>query len=304
MRLPLSAENPQMPVANTDIEHQRLVDARFHNEAFVWSSVYEQHGVTAEIYRLRRDRALAIVEQLGFSEASTLEIGCGAGLLSVALAQRGYRVEATDRLDAMIRLTRDLAVTKGVSDRITVRMCDVHTLPFADDSFDVVIAIGVLPWLHSPEKALREIVRVLRDGGRLVVTADNRWPLTLLFDPLCSPLTEPIRRWARKVLQPLRLLKRRQKPRLHLYSTRQVDELLAKAGLQKIYGTTIGFGPFVFLKCNLLPGTIATYAHARLQRLADRCVPFLRSAGIEYLALAKKQSSVGRQFNTRLQDSP
>src|SRR5258707_3385635 len=92
--------------------------------------------------------------------------------------------------------------------------------------------------------------------------------------------------WARKMLQMLRLGKRRQKLRPHLYSTRCVDELLARAGLQKTYGTTIGFGPFVFLKRELLPETIATYAHAKLQWLADRRVSFLRAAGIEYIALA------------------
>jgi ubiquinone/menaquinone biosynthesis C-methylase UbiE len=290
---PLYVENQQMPVANTEVDpQQQLVDARFHYEASEWSNIYEQHGVTADIYRLRRDRALAMIEQVGFLDANTLEIGCGAGLLSVALAQRGCRVEATDRLDAMIHLTRDLAGKKGVSDRITARICDAHALPFPDDSFDTAIAVGVLPWLHSPEEALREIARVLRDGGHLVITVDNRWPLTLLFDPFCSPVTEPIRRWARKLLESLGLVKRRQKPRLRPYSTRQLDELLDRAGLQKISGTTIGFGPFVFLKCELMPDSIATYAHTKLQWLADRRVPFIRSTGIEYIALAEKRISV------------
>jgi len=288
-----------MPIANTHAELQQRVDTRFHNEVSLWSDIYKKPGVTAEIYRLRRDRALALIEQLSFSEAFILEIGCGAGLLAVELAQRGYRVEATDRLDAMMRLTGDLAATKGVSDRITVRTCDVHALPYPDRSFDVVVALGVLPWLHSPEEALREIARVLRDGGQLVVTTDNRWPVTHLFDPLCSPLTAPIRRWARKILQI-----RRERLRPHLYSTRRVDDLLVRAGLQKIYGTTLGFGPFVFLKCELLPEAIAMYAHAKLQWLADRRAWLIRSAGIEYIALAKKRSCVSQEFHARPQDSP
>lgn len=288
-----------MPIANTHAELQQRVDTRFHNEVSLWSGIYKKPGVTAEIYRLRRDRAIAIIEQFSFSNASILEIGCGAGLLAVALAERGYRVEATDRLDAMMRLTGDLAATKGVSDRITVRTCDVHALPYPDRSFDVVVALGVLPWLHSPEEALREIARVLRDGGLLVVTTDNRWPVTHLFDPLCSPLTEPIRRRARKMLQI-----RRERLRPQMYSTRRVDELLTRAGLQKIYGTTIGFGPFVFLKCELLPEAIATYAHAKLQWLADRRVWLIRSAGIEYIALAKKRSCDSQESHARPQDSP
>lgn len=288
-----------MQIANTHVDLQRLVDARFRNEASVWNSIYKQHGVTAEIYRLRRDRALQMIEQLASRESFILEIGCGAGLLSVSLAQSGYRVEATDRLEAMVGLTRELAASQGVSDRITLKKCDVHDLPYPDNSFDFAVALGVLPWLHSPERALREVARVLRDGGQFVVTADNRWPVTQLLDPLCSPLTEPIRHLARKILQTLRLMKPRQKPRPHLYSDRSVEELLARTGLAKVYWTTLGFGPFVFLKCELLPETLATYVHAKLQRLADRRAPFLRSVGVEYLALAKKGSSADQAGKTR-----
>jgi ubiquinone/menaquinone biosynthesis C-methylase UbiE len=276
-----------MMTANTHAELQRLVDARFHNEAPVWSNIYKESGVTAEIYRLRRDRALAIIEQLG-PEARILEIGCGAGLLAIALARRGYRVEATDRLDAMIRLTGDLAAAEGVSHRMTTQVCDVHELPYPDHSFDVVVALGVLPWLHSPEQALREAARVLSSGGQFIVTTDNRWQLTNLFDPFCSPLTEPMRRWVRRILEALSLTKSRKKPRPKLYSTRRVDQLLARAGLQKVRGSTIGFGPFLFLKRKLIPDSMASRAHAKLQSLADLGVPLLRSAGIEYIAVAKK----------------
>jgi ubiquinone/menaquinone biosynthesis C-methylase UbiE len=279
-----------MTTANTHAELQRLVDARFHNEAPVWSNIYKESGVTAEIYRLRRDRALAIIEQLG-PEARILEIGCGAGLLAIALARRGYRVEATDRLDAMIRLTGDLAAAEGVSHRMTTRVCDVHELPYPDHSFDVVVALGVLPWLHSPEQALREAARVLSSGGQFIVTTDSRWQLTNLFDPFCSPLTEPMRRWVRRILEALSLIKNRKKPRPKLYSTRRVDQLLARAGLQKVRGSTIGFGPFLFLKRKLIPDSMASRVHAKLQSLADLGVPLLRSAGIEYIAVAKKAGS-------------
>jgi len=277
-----------MATANTHAELQRLVDARFRNEAPVWSNIYKESGVTAEIYRLRRDRALAIIEQLGLSEARILEIGCGAGLLAIALARRGYRVEATDRLDAMIRLTSDLAAAEGVSHRMTTRVCDVHELPYPDRSFDVVVALGVLPWLHSPEQALREAARVLSSGGQFIVTTDSRWQLTNLFDPFCSPLTEPMRRWVRTILEALSLVKSRKKPRPKLYSTRRLDQLLARAGLQKVCGSTIGFGPFLFLKRKLIPDSMASRVHAKLQSLADLGVPLLRSAGIEYIAVAKK----------------
>ena len=267
---------------------QTRVDERFHSEAQQWSCVYDQPGLIADIYRLRRDRTLAAVQHFGFPGARVLEVGCGAGLISVTLAMQGYQVVATDRLDEMVRLTGDRAKSAGVSGRMTTKQCDVYELPFPAESFDVVLAVGVLPWLRCPGRALLEIARVLSRSGRIIITSDNKWMLTTLFDPLCSPLTKPARCLARWAFEQLKLVARSQKPVLHLYSSRRVDELLSEAGLEKISGTTLGFGPVVFLKHGVLPELFSVRVHGKLQRLADRGAPFVRSTGIEYLVIARK----------------
>jgi ubiquinone/menaquinone biosynthesis C-methylase UbiE len=265
----------------SDSIQQTLVDERFHSEAQQWSSIYDQP-------RLRRDRALAAVQHFGFPGARVLEVGCGAGLISVTLAKQGYQVVATDRLDVMVRLTRDRAKSAGVSGRIRTEKCDVYELPFPAGSFDVVLAVGVLPWLHCPGRALLEIARVLSRSGRVIITSDNKWTLTTLFDPLSSPLGKPARRLVRLALEQLKLVAHSQKPMLHFYSSRRVDELLSEAGLQKISGTTLGFGPLVFLKYEILPDSFSVRVHEKLQSLADRGTPFVRSTGIEHLAIAQK----------------
>jgi ubiquinone/menaquinone biosynthesis C-methylase UbiE len=285
-----------MPILSHSAQ-QTVVDHRFRSEAQQWSHIYEQLGLTPDIYRLRRDLTIAAVQDLAFPGARVLEIGCGAGLVSVALAQQGYQVAATDRLDAMVRLTRDRAKSAGVCDRITTRECDAYELPFPAASFDVVLAVGVLPWLDFPEKALLETARVLSHFGRAIITTDNRWSLTTLFDPLCSPLTKPARRLTRVVLQKLKLVARSQKPVLHLHSTSRIDELLLQAGLEKSSGMTIGFGPILFLKHTILPHTLGVRMHAMLQQLADRGAPFIRSSGIEYLVIARKISAPDPQHH-------
>jgi ubiquinone/menaquinone biosynthesis C-methylase UbiE len=272
----------------SDSFQQTLVDERFRSEAQQWSCIYDQPGLIADIYRLRRDRALAALGHFSFPGCRVLEVGCGAGLISVILAKQGYQVVATDRLDVMVRLTRDRAKSAGVSGRITTEKCDVYELPFPAGSFDVVLAVGVLPWLHCPGRALLEIARVLSRSGRVIITSDNKWTLTTLFDPLCSPLTKPARRLARLALEQLKLVARSQKPVLHFYSCRRVDELLSGAGLEKISGTTLGFGPLLFFKRRVLPNGLSVRVHGKLQRLADRGTPFVRSTGIEYLAIARK----------------
>src|SRR5205823_7965186 len=106
--------------------------------------------------------------------ATVLEIGCGAGFLTVELARRGYQVDAIDSSEAMVASTRGRIADARLGDAATARVEDVHALSARDASYAAVIALGVVPWLHSAEKALREVARVLRPGGTAVVTAANR----------------------------------------------------------------------------------------------------------------------------------
>jgi ubiquinone/menaquinone biosynthesis C-methylase UbiE len=103
-----------------------------------------------------------MVDSLALPPGSrVLEVGCGAGVTTVALAQRRYVVAALDSVDAMIHLTRQLAVERGVEHRLRASRGDAHRLPFADRSFPLLLAIGVTPWVHSLGQFLREMVRVL-----------------------------------------------------------------------------------------------------------------------------------------------
>src|SRR5205085_734473 len=116
-------------------------------------------------------------------------------------------------------------------------------LPFPAETFDLVIAAGVLPWLEFPELGLLEIARVLSPAGRAILTTDNKWSFTTLLDPLCSPVTRPARRLARRLLQRMKLLPYSQKPTLQFHSIRRMNTLLLRAGLERTLGMTIGFGP-------------------------------------------------------------
>jgi hypothetical protein len=78
------------------------------------------------------------------------------------------------------------------------------------------------------------------------------------------------------------------RPRLWMYSIQEVDRLLTAAGLKKVEGRTLEFGPFSLLNVKLLPDGASLNLHRRLQSLTDRRLPFLRSAGIEYMVLARK----------------
>jgi ubiquinone/menaquinone biosynthesis C-methylase UbiE len=265
-------------------EQQRRVDAHFQQTAGYWKEIYQSHDLESLIYQHRRLATLAMVEALTLRPGSpVLEVGCGAGFTTVALSQRGYVVEAIDTVPDMLDQTRRLAVQAGVDHLVTTNSDDIHRLGYPDNAFDLVVAIGVLPWLHSPHQAIREMARVLKPGGHLVVSADNRWRLNRLLDP--SSWARPFAaRLFRRITQrhPVAI------PRWRLHSIRKLDRDLAEAGFEKMDAMTLGFGPFSFLGFRFLPAAAEVKVHRKLQNLADRGTLIIRSTGSHYLVLARK----------------
>jgi ubiquinone/menaquinone biosynthesis C-methylase UbiE len=266
-------------------DQQERVNAYFDAAALYWQAIYEDPQLQGVIYRARQR---AVLEQLGMLElpagAQVLELGCGAGLLTSELARRGYQVHAVDASEGMVQLTTWRLNREGLDGHVETRVADAHELPFAAGEFSLVIAVGLLPWLHRPSSALREIARVLGPDGRLIVTADNRARLNTLVDPRANVLLTPLKRLRRR-LRPR--LEAGARSRLHFPS--HVNALLGAAGFRLDRGMTVGFGPFSFGSRPLLPDRAGITLHERLQRLADRGLPVVRSGGWHYLVVAHKQ---------------
>ena len=102
-----------------------------------------------------------------------LELATGTGLIAKSIVGSAAHIEATDASEEMIaQAQRD-----NQSAKLHFSVQDMFHLPYADGSFDVIIVANALHIVPEPEKALREIRRVLRDGGVLVAPtfthADN-----------------------------------------------------------------------------------------------------------------------------------
>lgn len=272
-----------------DANEQKQVAAYFDSLASYWDDIYRRRDVFSVIHQLRLSNVLGWVDELRLSvDSRVLEVGCGAGMLTTALAQRGYSVMAMDSVPAMIDLTRNRVEEAGVGKKVTPSLGDVHHLAFGDTLFDLVLAIGVVPWLQEPEKAIREFARVLRPGGHVIANADNRWRLHFLLDPAKNPYLAPARHAVKRVLQGVTRRAEARQTVARLHSIRDFDGMLSSAGLEKIAYKTFGFGPFSFLGRKVLSSTWELKIHRRLQDWADRGVPIARSVGAQYLVLARK----------------
>ena len=157
---------------------QKQVDEHFNAESTFWRDVYQRKDVLGTIFHQRKILALKIVEDLSLPKSSdVLEIGCGAGYFAVALTDMGFKVKAIDHASSMIELTNILANQKGLKNQLQATIEDVHNLTLSDNSFDLIVALGVIAWLYDLKKGLCEIARVLKPGGYLVLSMDNphRW---------------------------------------------------------------------------------------------------------------------------------
>jgi ubiquinone/menaquinone biosynthesis C-methylase UbiE len=102
-----------------------------------------------------------------------LDVGCGDGAYAVIAAQSGARVAGVDTSPRMIEAAQRRAAGQDV--QIALRVADADALPFADGSFDMVLAVTVLCFLADATTAVREMARVLAPGGRLVIGELGRW---------------------------------------------------------------------------------------------------------------------------------
>jgi len=272
------------------MSQQQYVTDLFESTAAYWRSVYSDERLVPTIYQDRHSTALGWVQDLGLRpNARILEVGCGAGLLTVALARNGYMVDALDSTDAMLQMTWNRAARQDLQDRVRVHAGDVHALPFQAHSFDLVIALGVIPWLHSEQLALREMRRVLKSGGFLLVTADNNARLDRILDPLSSPLLAPLRLAAKHFLRLCRLWSPASRFQAKRHYPAEIDASIAECGFDRVKSSTVGFGPFTFLGKSVFTDAVGVRLHRRLQTLASRQGAFLLGrAGSHYLVLATK----------------
>ena len=101
-----------------------------------------------------------------------LEIGCGLGTDGVQFAKAGADYTGVDLTDAAIELARKRFEVSGL--RGELRVSDAENLDFADESFDLVYSHGVLHHTPGIARAVSEIHRVLKPGGRAIVMLYHR----------------------------------------------------------------------------------------------------------------------------------
>lgn len=124
---------------------------------------------------MENGRAKACAEEIAKripAGAKVLDIGTGSGNVAIPLSKMGYDVTGVDRAFAMIEMAEVTA--KECDASVEFVNADAYDLPFEDGSYDAVVMRNVVWNLYHPGMALKEAVRVLKAGGKLVIL-DGNW---------------------------------------------------------------------------------------------------------------------------------
>ncbi|UQX89912.1 class I SAM-dependent methyltransferase [Jatrophihabitans telluris] len=171
---PTSAANPHASAEQVEAawKDSKLANVLYHDwEAATydekWSISFDQRCID---YARDRFSHVAGVENWPYPRA--LELGCGTGFFLLNLKLAGVLEEGhvTDLSPGMV----EVAVRNGAGLGFDIdgRVADAESLPYPDDSFDLVVGHAVLHHIPDVELALREVVRVLKPGGRFVFAGE------------------------------------------------------------------------------------------------------------------------------------
>lgn len=187
---------------------------------------------------------------------SVLDVGTGDGSYAREAAARGAHVAGVDADAAMLRAARDRADSRGLSFELTEGR--VESLPFEDNTFDVVFAVTVLCFVGDAERAVQEMARVLVPGGRLVLGELGRFSTWAAWRRVRGWLGSATWRRAR------------------FRTAREVRRLLCEAGLDveritgAIYYPPIRIGAQLLAPIDRVPAAVTTLGAAFLAAAARK----------------------------------
>ncbi len=140
-----------------------------------WSGIYagDANAITDINLQKRLDDIHALLaENQGTQQARLLDVGCGTGELLASLEAHGF-----EHAHGVDYSTQMLTVAKRIHPNIRVSQGDACALDFTDNSFQVLVSMGLLEYIEQASSALSEFYRVLAPNGVAIITVPNKGSL-------------------------------------------------------------------------------------------------------------------------------
>jgi ubiquinone/menaquinone biosynthesis C-methylase UbiE len=178
---------------------------------------YDSWYLTKTGQYVDRTEKRLVFSMLRTKSGTALDLGCGTGNYTLELKRRGFDVIGLDASDGMLEVARrkGLKCIKG----------DAYSLPFPDGSFDLVLSVTMFEFIHEPERVVKEIHRVLKHGGEVLIGTMNGRSAWFFFKRLKSLFVETAYRYAR------------------FYTPKELEKLLRDEGFREVESAGVIFFP-------------------------------------------------------------
>jgi len=142
-------------------------------EAIEWHDkrAHEWEELRLGVGKFTLEKQKICIEELNPKEnESILDVGCGSGFFAREAAKRHAKVVALDMSENMLKVAKEFAKRENLNIKFVIG--DAKNLHFKDSSFDKLIAVDLIEHLTNPEIFIKEIGRVIKSGGKVVLA----WP--------------------------------------------------------------------------------------------------------------------------------
>lgn len=266
---------------NRDLHNKQVAD-HFSNIKDFWWRIYEPSGrcldpiAHVEVLK-RKDAVISFVEDCSASRnLRILDAGCGAGTFARELINRNHLYYGIDISGGMIEAAKE-TFNKSRIMAAGLKVGSVEKIEFDDGWFDLCLCIGVLQYLKDDEVALRELNRVTKPFGHVIISLPNIASLTNITDPYYYLYRAPL--FVRNRLLQLR----KAKPELSAedigknlsfrnrrYIYTQLNSLFTRNRFVVREVIPIGYGPLTIWRQNFLRDDSTLRISGFLEHLAVR----------------------------------
>ncbi len=282
-------------------KHARNLVDHFAGLTSYWKDIYAspvepQDFFHFEAIKKRKKAVLDFVDAYaGGNSLRILDCGCGTGMIIKDLIQRGHRCCGVDLSPEMVEKTSE-TLRAFRADWAEVRIGSVEALDFKDNTFDVCLCIGVLQYLKDDERSLRELSRVTKPRGRVIISLPNITRITTLLDPYYYFYRGPffilhrIFRLRRKsagsvsedIIKNLTFRDRR-------YHYTQLRGFGRRYGLEMRSVSPIGYGPLTLWRREYLSRSFTLHIARRIERATSmRMLSFLKAFADRWVIVFEK----------------
>lgn len=226
------------------------VKAYYEGEADDYDRMFYLEDDRYPTLRYRHNYMLKMVEAIELAkDAVILDVGCGPGEMVMDLVQEERVLYGIDIAQEMVdRAKGRLAKVENLTNQVHLSVGDIENLDFEDNQFDLIICSGVIEYLSDDVKWLKEINRVLKKDGHLIINVTNKYSVRRWTAGMVEGLkkVKPMKKMMdftkSKILGRGKLHHFPFKPRVH--SPKGFDRFLVEKGYEKISHNYFDFSFF------------------------------------------------------------